>query len=93
MAHEILDDKRRLRVAKVLLGYGERVQYSLFECQISKVEYLRMREKLDEVLDPSQDAVSFYFLCESCRRKIARIGPKRPLLDDAVFIGWEDADL
>ncbi len=93
VAYDIPDDKRRLQIARVLLGYGERVQYSLFECQISKVEYLRMKEKLDELIDPNEDAVSFYFLCESCRGKIQRIGNKRPLPDDAIFVGWDDNDL
>ena len=90
VAYDIPDDRRRLKVAKVLLGYGERMQYSVFECRVTKVEYLRMKERLDELIEPEEDAISFYFLCESCRGKIERIGGRRPLPEDAIFIGWDE---
>jgi len=69
VAYDIPDDRRRLKVAKVLLGYGERMQYSVFECRVTKVEYLRMKEKLDDLIEPDEDAISFYFLCGSCRSR------------------------
>lgn len=92
VAYDIPDDRRRLRVAKILLGYGERVQYSVFECRISKVQYLRLKERLEEVIVPDEDAISFYHLCESCRKKVERIGGKGLLPEDAIFIGWDEAD-
>ena len=50
-------------------------------------------EKLDELIEPDEDAISFYFLCESCRSKIERIGGRKPLPDDAIFIGWDEEGL
>ena len=38
IAYDIPEDKRRTKVAKALEGYGERMQYSLFECRITKVQ-------------------------------------------------------
>jgi CRISPR-associated protein Cas2 len=93
VAYDIPDDRRRLKIAKVLLGYGERVQYSVFECRVTKVEYLRMKEKLDELIEPEEDAVSFYFLCEGCRGKIERIGGRKLLPEDVIFIGWDEEGL
>jgi len=90
VAYDIPDDRRRLRVAKVLLGYGERVQYSVFECRITKVQYLRMKERLDDLIEPEEDAISFYLLCEACRGKIERIGGKGLLPEDAIFVGWDE---
>ena len=92
VAYDIPDDRRRLRVAKVLLGYGERVQYSVFECRITKVQYLRMKERLDQLIEPEEDAISFYFLCEACRGKIERIGGRGLLPEDAVFVGWDELE-
>lgn len=93
VAYDIPDDKRRLRVAKVLLGYGERVQYSVFECRISKVQYLRLKERLEGLIDPAEDRVSFYSLCEACRKKVERIGNTELLPEDAIFIGLDEGDL
>ncbi len=93
VAYDIPDDRRRLRVAKILLGYGERVQYSVFECRITKVQYLRMKERLDDVIDPVEDRVSFYSLCEACCKKVERIGNTELLPEDAIFVGWDEGDL
>lgn len=87
VAYDIPDDRRRTKVAKVLEGYGERLQYSVFECRLTKVQYLRLREGLRELILPDEDAVSFYLLCAEDVDKIERIGGRRPLPDGAVFVG------
>lgn len=88
VAYDIPDDRRRAKVAKLLEGYQERLQYSLFECRLTKVQYLRMRQRLQELVVPDEDAVSFYFLCGEDRAKIERMGGRRPLPEGAVFVGW-----
>jgi len=90
IAYDIPEDKRRTKVAKALEGYGERMQYSLFECRITKVQYLRLRARLEELIEPEEDEVSFYFLCEADVKRIERIGRRRLLSEEAVFVGWDD---
>lgn len=92
VAYDIPDDRRRAKVAKVLEGYGERLQYSLFECRITGVQYVRLRETLRELVLADEDAVSFYFLCREDVAKIERLGGRRPLPEGAVFVGWEIFD-
>lgn len=87
VAYDIPDDRRRGKVAKVLEGYGERLQYSVFECRLTKVQYLRLRERLRELIVVDEDAVSFYFLCAEDVDKIERMGGRRPLPEGAVFVG------
>lgn len=89
IAYDIPDDKRRARVAKTLEGYGQRMQYSLFECRITKVQYLRLRARLEEIIEPEEDEVSFYFLSEQDQKRIIRLGQRRLLSDTAVFVGWD----
>lgn len=89
VAYDLPDDKRRTRVAKTLEGYGERMQYSLFECRISKVQYLRLRARLEDIIKPEEDEVSFYFLSEQDEKKIIRLGERRLLSETAVFVGWD----
>ncbi len=87
VAYDIPDDRRRNRLSKILEGYGERLQYSLFECRITKVQYLKMKERIRKAIRPDEDAVSFYFLCEKDVGKIERLGGRRPLPDGAIVVG------
>lgn len=54
-------DRRRSRVAKKLLKYGDRIQYSVFVVDAGPAKLLRMRAELDEVIDPDEDSV---LLCD-----------------------------
>ena len=88
VAYDIADDRRRDRVAKILQGYGERVQYSVFECRLDRVQYLRLRHALEEVLQPGEDMVCFYFLCQADVERIVRIGRGPPKFEErAVVVG------
>lgn len=88
VAYDIADDKRRDRVAKILEGFGERVQYSVFECRLDRMQYLRLRHALEDVILVEEDVVSFYFLCEADVRRIERIGRGPPRFEEgAVVVG------
>ena len=39
ISYDIVSDKLRNKVAKILLDYGKRVQYSVFECYISQKQF------------------------------------------------------
>src|SRR6266511_2286811 len=75
VSYDIHDDKRRNRVHKLLKNFGERIQFSVFECDLTKEELLRMQHALNRIIkEEDQDSVRFYHLCDSCQRKIDRIG-------------------
>lgn len=46
VTYDIPSDKRRQKVAKLLEGYGRRVQYSVFECLLSEVKYEELQKRL-----------------------------------------------
>ncbi|HDG96778.1 MAG TPA: CRISPR-associated endonuclease Cas2, partial [Desulfobacterales bacterium] len=47
---DIVDDRTRQRVVKVLKGYGHRVQKSVFECsKLSEDRYLKLKNKLEDL--------------------------------------------
>jgi CRISPR-associated protein Cas2 len=77
VSYDIPDDRRRNRVCKLLKDYGERVQYSVFECLLRPEELKRLRERLKPLLVPEEDDVRFYRLCENCRRKATVWGRKK----------------
>jgi CRISPR-associated protein Cas2 len=60
VTYDIPDNKRRKKVADILEGYGQRVQYSVFECLLTKTKYDELRSKLKKKVEPPEDNVRFY---------------------------------
>lgn len=78
---DIVDDRTRARVVKVLQGYGRRVQKSVFECRrLTEKQFLEMKHKIDDLIDQQDDTVRFYFLCQKCLHRVEWIG-----FDDSLF--------
>lgn len=50
-------------------GYGERVNYSVFECTIKKAHVRRLKEKILSLINTREDSVLFYHLCWTCVEK------------------------
>lgn len=78
VSYDIPSDKRRTKVHKTLTGFGDWVQYSVFECHLTKKQVLMMRTKLSKALNAEEDRVRIYCLCSSCTGKVEAIGCERP---------------
>ena len=61
VAYDVPSDRRRSRVAKKLLKYGDRIQYSVFVVDAAPAKLMRIRGELDDVIDPEEDSV---LLCD-----------------------------
>lgn len=78
VCYDVHDSKRLRKCAKHMEGYGERIQYSVFRCWMSKREVERLRWELTELLE-SEDEVMLIPLCGSCVEGIVGIhGSDRP---------------
>lgn len=72
---DISDDRTRYRVAKVLKGYGYRVQKSVFECpRLTEKKLLTLMDRLDRLIDHTTDTVRFYRQCETCLQSFEHLG-------------------
>lgn len=60
VSYDISQDSRRVRIANVLKAYGERMQYSVFECYLSRRELLELRGRLERIIDVAGDSVRLY---------------------------------
>lgn len=85
-SYDIPDDKRRNRVRKTLQDFGMRVQYSVFECNLTEKHLKRLKTKLTQVIDSEEDNVRYYLLCNSCMRKVELYGKKRPVNEPLYYI-------
>lgn len=74
VCYDIREPKRLMRVAKILLDFGTRVQYSVFECSLTEKQLALLQQRLKTVMKMDEDSVRFYRLCESCCSKAEVLG-------------------
>ncbi|GIX00472.1 MAG: CRISPR-associated endoribonuclease Cas2 [Pirellulaceae bacterium] len=68
VTYDIRDDKRLRRVFKTMKDWGNHLQYSVFECELSATEFVEMRERLREILHLEEDQVLFIYLGPAASR-------------------------
>lgn len=66
--------KRLRKVAKQCVNYGQRVQNSVFECQVDAVKYREIKAILEALIDKEKDSLRFYNLGEKYKTKVEHIG-------------------
>jgi CRISPR-associated protein Cas2 len=60
---ETPEGRRRLReVAKICKNYGQRVQFSVFECSVTPMQLEQLQYELCDVMDPEEDSLRLYVL-------------------------------
>jgi len=57
VAYDISDPKRLRRTFKKMNGFGDPLQYSVFQCDLSDVERTLMREALGSIINHTEDRV------------------------------------
>ena len=68
--------KRLRRVAKACRDFGQRVQYSVFECEVDPAQWANLRQRLINEIDNGTDSLRFYRIGANWRRRIEHIGAK-----------------
>lgn len=68
--------KRLRKVAKECVNYGQRVQNSVFECQLNSTEYRQVKAILEGIINKDEDSLRFYNLGDKYKNKIEHIGIK-----------------
>jgi CRISPR-associated protein Cas2 len=88
VCYDIVNDKRRREVVKVLEGYGQRAQYSVFECDMTDRQQMTLQAQLREVINENEDDVRFYPLNEADIKRVKTLGndAKLNFLNDAEII-------
>ena len=78
--------KRLRRIARACLDYGQRVQFSVFECEITPAQWTTLRERLLSEYDEEADSLRFYFLGSNWKRRIEHHGAKPATDFDGALI-------
>lgn len=73
--------KRLQKIAKECCNYGQRVQNSVFECDLSNEQYLIVKSKLLKIINTEEDSLRVYSLGKSYSCKIEQFGNNRNYYD------------
>jgi CRISPR-associated protein Cas2 len=80
--------RRRLRrIAKACQDRGQRVQFSVFECEVTPADWVKLRALLLQEMDAAKDSLRFYFLGADGKRRIEHAGGRKPVdLDGTLLV-------
>ena len=74
VAYDIADDRRRGKVADILLGWGDRVQFSVFELDLRAADLEQVLGAVEPLIRPPADRLRIWRLCGNCQRATHAIG-------------------
>ena len=91
ICYDMTSNRKRRKAAEILLDYGRRVQYSVFECEISRKQFEVLYAKLADLSEGMDDGnIRIYQIAKEEMQKIAILGNSSCIreddLDDVVVI-------
>ena len=78
--------RRLRRIARACQDYGQRVQFSVFECEVAPDLWVLLRARLLAEMGPELDSLRFYFLGAMGKRRIEHFGSKSAVDFDSHLI-------
>jgi CRISPR-associated protein Cas2 len=78
--------RRLRRVAKACKDYGQRVQFSVFECIVDPAQWAVLRERLIDEIEPASDSLRFYYLGSNWERRVEHVGAKEGIDQEGPLI-------
>jgi len=88
VSYDLSDDRLRQRVARTLEDFGDRMQYSVFQCLLDVGQFADLRARLASLLGDlgPGDSIWFYRLCQECERAAEKVGGLPPAPREEVIV-------
>ncbi|MDN5363455.1 MAG: CRISPR-associated protein Cas2 [Eubacteriales bacterium] len=86
IAYDIVSDRRRNKVFKILKNFGFNVQLSVFVAEVSPRTLKKLEREVVKHLNLEEDCVHFYFLCRECAAKTVRLGVEKVRRDEVMVL-------
>jgi CRISPR-associated protein Cas2 len=89
VTYDIRDDKRLRRVFTTCKNFGIHLQLSVFECDLSARDLVRLKQELGDIIHPDQDQVLFVELGPTATRGsrvIQSLGTPYVRMDAACYV-------
>ena len=77
---------RLRRVAKACQDYGQRVQFPVFECIVDPAQWVTLKKRLIDGIDPELDSLRFYYLGSNWRRRVEHVGATKSIDQEGPLI-------
>ncbi len=78
--------KRLRKIAKLCENYGQRVQFSVFECLVDPTQWAELKFQLEKNIDSQKDSLRYYFLGTNWEKRIEHVGAKEPYNPEGVLL-------
>lgn len=78
IAYDISDSEKRNEAARLLCRYGKRIQYSVFQCELTPIEMRELAVQLRQTTDEKFDSLHIYPVCSCCFELKRIIGSMQP---------------
>ena len=95
VCYDISNDLRLRRVHKTMCGFGDRLQYSVFECKFSPTDLARCKHAVGKLIHHREDQVLFVDLGPvggRAERVISALGRAYSTLDSPCIVVDRDED-
>ncbi|NQU02995.1 MAG: CRISPR-associated endonuclease Cas2 [Syntrophaceae bacterium] len=74
VAYDIADERRLVKIARIVSDYGVRVQKSIFEVTVDHGIFEEMKARVEGIIVPEEDGVKYFPLCGRCAETVEIIG-------------------
>lgn len=74
IVYDIANDRRRMKVFKLLKNYTTRIQFSVFEGNLTDEDLVQIEAGLRKLMNPNEDGIAIFQLCNKCKKTVTRIG-------------------
>lgn len=79
-------NKRRKRLHKMLCGYGKWTQYSVFECFLTAMQFVKLQQQIEKLIKPETDSVRIYVLDAGSVKRTITYGSQKPRQDATIIL-------
>ncbi|MBF2050588.1 CRISPR-associated endonuclease Cas2 [Leptolyngbya sp. NK1-12] len=79
-------NKRRTRLHKLLSGYGQWTQYSVFECFLTAVQFAKLQIQIETIIKLDEDSVRIYILDAGAVKRTLTYGSEKPRQTTAIIL-------
>ncbi len=86
VAYDVASDARRLRLSRLMEGYGRRIQKSLFDCNLDAEQIAALTKAIAEVLNKKTDRCHVFRLCAECAQMTQRTGKELEPRTTGAFV-------
>ena len=79
-------NRRRTRLHKMLTGFGNWTQYSVFECFLTTVKFTELQIKIEKLIKPEEDSVRVYVLDAGAVKRTITYGSEKPRQEQVIVL-------